>query len=131
MYPASVTFGAALVAGLLTAAALALWPWARIRGRFAVAGVATLVGWIAWHRVLDATHATAFDVDAPIMQVSWEDVGSGVAAFFATALVLGLVTEQKEPASRRWCIHRGTGCVDTRRLRLTRGVYSTGRRNTG
>jgi hypothetical protein len=45
MYPASVTFGAALVAGLLTAAALAVWPWARTRGRFAAAGVATLVGW--------------------------------------------------------------------------------------
>ena len=44
MYPASVTFGAALVAGVLTAAALAVWPWARTRGRFAAAGVATLVG---------------------------------------------------------------------------------------
>jgi len=100
MYPASVTFVAALMAGALTAAALAVWPWARARGRFAAAGVATLVGWIAWHRILDVTRATGFDVDAPIIQVSWEDAGSGIAAFFATALVLGLITEPKEPASR-------------------------------
>src|SRR5215216_2710500 len=100
MYPASVTFVAAFVAGLLTAAALAVWPWARTRGRFAVAGLATLVGWIAWHLVLNVTSARGFDVDAPIIRVSWEDVGSGVLAFFATALVLGLITERKEPASR-------------------------------
>jgi len=100
MYPASVTYVSAVVAGVLAAGALAAWPWARRRGRFAIAGIATLVSWIAWHRVLNATRATGFDVDAPIIQVSWEDVGSGVAAFFATALVLGLVTEHKEPASR-------------------------------
>ena len=100
MYPASVTFVAALIAGVLTAAALAVWPWARTRGRFAVAGLATLVGWIVWHLVLNVTRAHGFDVDAPIIRVSWEDAGSGVLAFFATALVLGLITEPKEQASR-------------------------------
>ena len=100
MYPASVTFVAALIAGVLTAAALAVWPWARTRGRFAVAGLATLVGWIAWHLVLNVTRARGFDVDAPIIRVSWEDAGSGVLAFFATALVLGLITEPKERARR-------------------------------
>ena len=100
MYPASVTFVAALIAGVLSAAALAVWPWARHRGRFAVAGVATLVGWIAWHLVLNATRATGFDVDAPVIRVSWEDVGSGVLALFATALALGLVTERREAAVR-------------------------------
>src|SRR5215216_198549 len=100
MYPASVTFIAALIAGVLTAAALAVWPWARIRGRFAVAGVATLVGWIAWHLLLNVTRARGFDVDAPIIRVSWEDAGSGVLSFFAIALVLGLITERKEQAGR-------------------------------
>jgi len=100
MYPASVTFGAALIAAVLSAAALALWPWGRTRGRFAAAGVATLVGWIAWHRILNVTRASGFDVDAPIIRVSWEDAGSGVLAFFATALVLGLITERKEQAGR-------------------------------
>src|SRR5215216_6719564 len=100
MYPASVTFIAALIAGVLTAAALAVWPWARIRGRFAVAGVATLVGWIAWHLLLNSTQAFGFDVDAPIIRVSWEDVGSGVVALLATVLVFGLATERRETASR-------------------------------
>ena len=45
-------------------------------------------------------HATGFDVDAPIIEVSWEDVGSGVLGLFTTALVLGLITERQEPASR-------------------------------
>jgi hypothetical protein len=41
-----------------------------------------------------------FDVDAPIIGVSWEDVGSGVVALFFASLVLGLVTERRELASR-------------------------------
>ena len=47
MYPVSVTYVSAVVAGVLATVALAVWPWARKRGRFAVAGIATLVGWIA------------------------------------------------------------------------------------
>lgn len=100
MYPASVTYVSAVIAGVLAALALALWPWARKRGRFAVAGGATLVGWVAWHLLLNATRATGFDVDAPIIGLSWEDVGSGVVALFATVLVLGLVTERQEEAVR-------------------------------
>jgi hypothetical protein len=100
MYPVSVTFIASVIAGVLAAAALAAWPWARQRGRFAVAGIATLVSWIGWHLLLNATHATGFDVDAPIIGLSWEDVGSGVVALFTTVLILGLITERREQASR-------------------------------
>ena len=100
MYPVSVTYISAVVAGMLAAAALAIWPWARQRGRFAVAGVATLVGWIAWHLLLNATRATGFDVDAPIIGLSWEDVGSGVVALVLVALIFGLVTERREAAVR-------------------------------
>ena len=100
MYPASVTYVSAVVAGVLVAAALAAWPWARRRGRFAIAGIATLVSWIAWHLLLNATHASGFDVDAPIIGLSWEDDGSGVVALFATVLVLGLVTDRREAAVR-------------------------------
>ena len=100
MYGASVTYLSAVAAGVLAAGALAVWPWARARGRFAIAGVATLLAWIAWHLLLNATQAFGFDVDAPIIRVSWEDVGSGVVALVAIVLVFGLGTERREPASR-------------------------------
>ena len=100
MYPVSVTYISAVIAGVLAAAALAIWPWARRRGRFAIAGVLTLVSWIAWHLLLNATRATGFDVDAPVIRVSWEDVGSGVVTLFLIALIFGLVTERRESAVR-------------------------------
>jgi hypothetical protein len=100
MYGVSVTYVSAVVAGVLTAAALAAWPWARSRRRYAVAGVATLLGWIAWHLLLNTTGAVSFDIDAPLIRVSWEDVGSGILAFFATVVVFGLGTDCREPAVR-------------------------------
>jgi len=100
MYGVSVTYASAIVAGVLTAAALAAWPWARSRRRFLVAGVTTLASWIAWHLLLNATGASGFDVDAPIIRVSWEDAGSGVLAVFATVMVFGLGTERRELAIR-------------------------------
>ena len=100
MYGVSVTYASAIVAGALAAAALAAWPWARLRRRFVVAGLTTLVSWIGWHLLLNATQASGFDVDAPVIRVSWEDVGSGVVALFATVVVFGLVTERRERASR-------------------------------
>ncbi len=98
VYGASVTCVSAVVAGVLAAAVLAAWPWARARRRFVVAGITTLVSWIAWHLLLNATGASGFDVDAPLIRVSWEDVGSGVLALFATVVVFGLGTERREPA---------------------------------
>ena len=100
MYGASVTYVSAVVAGVLAAAVLAAWPWARARRRFVLAGITTLVNWIAWHLLLNATGASGFDVDAPLIRVSWEDVGSGVVALFATVVVFGLGTERREAAVR-------------------------------
>jgi len=100
MYGVSVTYASAIVAGLLSAAALTVWPWVRSRGRFAIAGITTLVSWIAWHLLLNATQAFGFDVDAPVIRFSWEDVGSGVLTLFVTVVVFGLGTERREPASR-------------------------------
>ncbi|MHB8577485.1 MAG: hypothetical protein ACYDCQ_19405 [Dehalococcoidia bacterium] len=90
----------ALVAGVLTGGVLLLWPWARRRGRFAVAASATVAGFIAWNLVLNATHGSNFNVDAPVVGLSWADAGSGVLAFVVSALALGLVAERDEPAGR-------------------------------
>jgi hypothetical protein len=90
----------AIVAGLLAGASLLAWPWARRHGRFAVVGVTTTVGFIAWNLTLNATDATGFNVDAPIIPLSWADAGSGVLAFVVSALVLGLIVDREEPAGR-------------------------------
>src|ERR687885_82220 len=88
----------AVVAGFLAAAVLAAWPWARQRFRFAVAGAATVAGFAAWNLVISHADATGLDVDAPVIALSWQDVGSGVLAFTGSALSLGLVTDRAEPA---------------------------------
>ena len=89
-------------AGVLASAVLwATWQWARRRRRFLIAGVTTFVGMAAWNFTLNATQAVPnFDVDAPIVRVSWADAGSGVFACLVTALVLGLVTDRSELAYR-------------------------------
>ncbi len=89
-----------IVAGLLAATVLALWPWARRDGRFIVAGVATTAGMMAWNFVLHRSNTSSLNVDAPVIGISWQDVGTGVWACTVTALVLGLVTARHEPASR-------------------------------
>jgi len=60
----------------------------------------TFVSWVVWHLLLNATQASGFDVDAPIIRVSWGDVGSGVVTIFATVVVFGLGTERRELAVR-------------------------------
>ena len=96
-------FGA--LAGVLTAVALALLPWTRAwaggRRRPVTAGLAAAAGFILWNLTLNATHSVGgFNVDAPIIPLSWADAGSGVIAFAATAFVLGLFTDRDEPAGR-------------------------------
>ena len=66
-----------------------------------IAGVTTFVGMAAWNFTLNATQAVPnFDVDAPIVRVSWADAGSGVFACLVTALVFGLITDRSELAYR-------------------------------
>lgn len=88
-----------VIAGILVAVVLAIRPWSRERGRFAVAGVTTLAGWLAWNLTLNHAGATGFNVDAPVVRISWADTGSGVLAFTVTALVFG-VMEGNQPARR-------------------------------
>ena len=87
---------AALLAG---AVGFGAFPWARQRMRYLVAGLATFLGFIAWNLVISHAKATGLDVDAPVIRLSWQDVGSGVLAFAATSLALGL-WERDEPAWR-------------------------------
>src|SRR6266581_8326336 len=74
-------------------------PWSRRRRRFAIGGLTTFAGWIAWYLTLNATHAAGFNTDAPLIAVSWADAGSGVLAFVVTAGVL-TVLAPNEPAKR-------------------------------
>ena len=100
MFPVREVISFGLLAGVLAAVVLAVWPWCRHHWRFLVAGVATSVGFIVWNLTLNATDATGFNIDAPIIPLSWADAGSGVMVFGACALVLGLIAERQEPAGR-------------------------------
>ena len=90
-------FGA--IAAALAGAFTFTYPWARERRRFLVAGVATFLGFVAWNLVISHAKASGLDVDAPVIALSWQDVGSGVLAFAATSLALGSL-ERAEPAAK-------------------------------
>ena len=92
-----VTVGSLVVSLVLLAA---LWPWARQARRLIAIAVATAVGIIVWNLALNLTNASALNVDSPGLGLSVQDVGSGVAAFIVTLLVLRLVTDRAEPAGR-------------------------------
>lgn len=91
-----------ILAGVLTGAVLWFaWRWSRVSRRFIVAGVTSAIGFALWNLTLNATGAVPnFNVDAPVIPLSWADAGSGVFACLVTALVLGLVTDRDEPAGQ-------------------------------
>jgi len=78
----------------------ALWQWARHPRRLITIGLAAAIGIIAWNAALNLTNATGLNVDSPVLGLSGQDIGSGVAAFLTTLLVLRFVTDRAEPASR-------------------------------
>ena len=83
----------------------------RRHGRYAIGATATLVPWTAWNLVVSENDARSLDVDAPVIPLSWQDVGSGVGAFLFTALTLGLL------GPRRAARPRGRRSSDRRRRR--------------
>ena len=88
-----------LLAGVLASGVLTVWPWARAHGRFIAVGASASLGFMAWYGTLNATDALAlFNIDAPVIPLSWADAGSGFLAFVVSALALGLITERAERA---------------------------------
>lgn len=85
---------------LSTVVLVALWPWARQLRRLVVIGLSTALGIFIWNVTLNLTNATGLNVDSPVLGLSVQDVGSGVAAFLLTLIVVRFVTERSEPISR-------------------------------
>jgi len=77
------------------------WKWSKIHFRFAVTAPSTFLGYTAWNLLQNATGAdSVLNIDWQILPVSWSDVGSGVVAFVATVIALGLLTDRDEKAWR-------------------------------
>ena len=77
-----------------------LLPWVRQPRTLITIGVTTAIGILIWNTLLNLTNAAFLNVDSPVLGLSAQDVGSGVAAFVVTALVLQFGTHKGEPASR-------------------------------
>jgi hypothetical protein len=97
--PSEILWTAALATAVVTAV-FAVRPATRTLPRLIAAAVGTFCGWLGWNLTLHATHASGFDVDAPVVAVSWQDAGSGVLVFVSVALLLGLIVDRHQPASR-------------------------------
>src|SRR5438552_17322441 len=83
------------------------WKWSKIHFRFAVTALSTFLGYTAWNLLQNATGAdSVLNIDWQILPVSWSDVGSGVVAFLATVIVIGLLTYSDDKA---WRVITGAG----------------------
>jgi len=86
---------------VLSLAVLAIvFPWVRHVRTLVTIAMATTIGIVIWNTLLNVTNATSLNVDSPFLGLSVQDVGSGVAAFVVTALVLRFVTNKDEPVAR-------------------------------
>jgi hypothetical protein len=112
---AQILYGVALTAGGVTVLTLLVPRWRRVALVLTAVVVAPLAV-LAWQFVLRATHASQFFTDLPfrLFPISWQDTGSGVAAFALTALVLAygpLVGDGGRPSSQ---VDDGTLAVPAR-----------------
>jgi hypothetical protein len=89
----------------------ALSPRTRNPRRLIAIAVSAAVGILVWNIALDVTNASALNVDSPLLGLSAQDVGSGVAAFIVTLLVLRLVIDRAEPFSRSFSAAAVVGIV--------------------
>jgi hypothetical protein len=96
---AQILYGVALTAVGVAVLTLLVPRWRRLP-LVLTAVVVTSLAVLAWQFVLRATHASQFFTDLPfrLFPISWQDTGSGVAAFALTALVLAYGPMRKQPA---------------------------------
>jgi hypothetical protein len=78
----------------------ALAPWARDPRRLIAIALSATVGILIWNIGLNVTNDSALNVDSSLLGLSAQDVGSGVAAFVVTLLVVRFLTDRGEPFSR-------------------------------
>lgn len=78
----------------------ALWSWTRRLSTLVTIAVTTSVGILLWNLALNVTNASYLNVDSRFLGLSVQDIGSGVAAFLVTLVVLRFVTDRAAPASR-------------------------------
>jgi hypothetical protein len=107
----TISYGAALSA--LAALVLAfLVARERRLGTLVAVAVGAFAGPFAWNAILRAVNAPQFFVDAPlpVFPVSWQDTGSGVFAFAALAMILGIGPLRSAPA-RRLVLLAGLGAL--------------------
>ena len=89
---ASIVLSLAILAGI--------WPRLRDGRTLAVIAVAATIGIILWNLALNVTNASFLNVDSPLVGLSVQDVGSGVAAFVATLVALQFVVDGSQSAAR-------------------------------
>ncbi len=73
-----------------------LWPWTRQLKILITIAVTTTVGIAIWNTALNVANASSLNVDSPILGLSAQDVGSGVAAFLITLVGLFFVSQRRE-----------------------------------
>lgn len=98
---AVIAYGAALTA--IAVFILERWVGRQTQPVHLLATVAPAVGGVVgWNAILHITSARQFFTDLPgrVFPISWQDFGSGVFAFAAVALVLGLGSQRSAPAHR-------------------------------
>jgi hypothetical protein len=90
------------------------WKWSKEHFRFAISSLSTFLGYTAWNLLQNSTGAdSVFNIDWSIIPISWSDVGSGVAAFVVTVIVLGALTDRNETAWRVVAAAGVAGLVST------------------
>ena len=100
MYEVSEVFVFALEAGVAVAVLLFVWRWGRANNRFAVGGVATAVGVLAWYLTLDRTDAWGFTNAVSGIDLAWQDIGAAVVVYCCASLAFGWISDPQEQARR-------------------------------